>query len=157
MLELNKVLMVGTLVADPDTRALASGTSVANFRLAVNRRFRDRSGETQKETVFIDVEAWGRLAEFCQNWLKKGRHVFVEGRLKQDTWEAQDKTKRSRILVNADRVQFADSRPQEHGGDDAGQESRSAGVTRPAQDPVDSPYDAGDSSQPMSTNDDLPF
>jgi len=152
MLEMNKVLLIGNLTQDPDIRSLTSGTPVAEFGLAVNRRYKDRNGERQEETLFVQVECWGRLADFCRDWLKKGRRVFVEGRLKLDSWEGKDGAKRTRIKVRADRVQFADFRPAEGGAETAPQkkepysgESMEPGMTEPEIEP------------PPSTDDDLPF
>ena len=90
MLELNKVLLIGNLTRDPEVRYLPSGTAVAEFDIAVNRRFKNREGELQKETLFIRTASFGRTAEFCGEYLKKGRRVYVEGRLRLDSWEAKD-------------------------------------------------------------------
>ncbi|MFH0792843.1 MAG: single-stranded DNA-binding protein [bacterium] len=109
MLELNKVFLIGNLTRDPEIRYLPSGMAVSKFDIAVNRRFKDKTGESREETMFIRVESWGKQAEFVNEYLKKGRRVFVEGRLKQETWEAKDGSgKRSAILVSAERIQFAD-------------------------------------------------
>ena len=158
MLEINKVFLIGNLTQDPDVRSLTSGTPVAEFRLAVNRRYKDRNGEQQEDTVFIQVESWGRLAEFCGDWLKKGRRVFVEGRLRQDSWEAKDGTRRTRIKVTAARIQFADPPPSASGG---AREEIDASQKAPTQSPEDqnasnSRPDQGDMEAP-GTDDDLPF
>lgn len=117
MLELNKVLLVGNLTRDPEMRYLPSGTPLADLGLAVNRRWFDRTaGERREETLFIDVTAWDKTAEFCGKYLQKGRAIFVEGRLKMDTWEdRQGGGRRSKLSVVAERIQFADSRPQGEG------------------------------------------
>lgn len=114
MLELNKVLLVGNLTRDPEMRYLPSGKGVADLGLAVNRRWFDRNaGERREETLFIDVTVWDKTAEFCSKYLQKGSAIFVEGRLKMDTWEdRQGGGRRSKVSVVAERVQFADSKPQ---------------------------------------------
>lgn len=154
MLELNKVLLIGNLTQDPEVRSLASGTPVADFNLAVNRRYKDKNGERREETLFIQVESWGRQAEFVQEWLKKGRRIFVEGRLKFDSWEGRDGNKRSRIKVTAERIQFADPPPSSR-RDDAG----GSAVQRreESQSPKPSRQTKESESQPDVTDDDLPF
>lgn len=107
MASYNKVLLMGNLTRDPETRQLPSGTAVCSFSLAVNRRYRTAQGEDREETCFIDIETWGRQAETCGRYLKKGAPALVEGRLKQDRWQDRDTgASRSRILVHAMRVQF---------------------------------------------------
>lgn len=107
---LNKVLLMGRLTRDPETRYTASGAPVVNFGLAVNRRYQDQSGEWRDETCFVNAVAWRKLAERLSSQLKKGSAVFVEGRLQSRSWEAQDGTRRSTIEVNAMSVQVLDKR-----------------------------------------------
>ena len=105
MANLNKVFLIGNLTADPELRYTPNGAAVADLRLAVNRYF--TSGDDKREeTLFIDVVVWQKQAENCSQYLSKGRSVFVEGRLKLDTWENQQGEKRSKLRVRADRVQF---------------------------------------------------
>lgn len=148
MLELNKVLLVGNLTRDPDIRYVPSGTAVADFDLAVNRSFRDRSGEQRRETLFIKVESWGRQAEFCSEYLKKGSRVYVEGRLKNETWEGRDGVKRQRTTVVADRIQFADVKPAEPPTEEAPETREVSEETSP---------DVKEGEKKESVNDDLPF
>jgi single-strand DNA-binding protein len=103
MTSYNKVILMGNLVADPDIKTLPSGTLTARFRLAVNDRYRTADGELKEETLFIDVDAFGRQAEVAQEYLAKGRAVFVEGRLRQSSWETDDGQKRSAIRVSCRR------------------------------------------------------
>ena len=105
MVSLNRVLLIGNLTKDPELRYTPSGTPVANLRLAVNSSFKDQSGQRKEETCFVTVVVWSRQAEICQQYLKKGRSIFVEGRLIYRSWEAEGKT-RSTMEVRADRVQF---------------------------------------------------
>jgi single-strand DNA-binding protein len=153
MLEMNKVLLIGNLTQDPDIRSLTSGTPLAEFGLAVNRRYKDKNGERKEETLFIQVECWGRLAEFCRDWLKKGRRVFVEGPLRLDSWTGKDGTKHSKIKIKADRVQFADARPQAEAGEETTPQKKEAYTSDSAEPGITEP----DLEQPPSTDDDLPF
>lgn len=105
MLSINKVMVTGRLTRDPETRYLPSGTPVTNFSVAVNRRFLDtKTNEWKDETVFLDVEVWGKLAERCAEALKKGTPVYVEGRLRADTWENREGQRQTRLKVVAERV-----------------------------------------------------
>jgi len=149
MLELNKVFLIGNMTQDPEVRSLSSGTPVAEFGLAVNRRYKDRDGQPKEDTLFIQVVSWNRLADFCKDWLKKGRRVFVEGRLQTDAWE-KDGVKRSRIKVHADRIQFADARPTERTAEES-----VSGVEQGQRPPAESPQ--ADKGTPITTDDDLPF
>jgi single-strand DNA-binding protein len=108
---LNRVLLIGNLTKDPELRYTPAGTPVANLRLAVNSQFKDQAGQRKEETCFVTVVVWSRQAEICQQYLKKGRSVFVEGRLLYRSWEAEGKT-RSTMEVRADRVQFLGGGPK---------------------------------------------
>jgi len=103
---LNKVFLMGNLTRDPELRYVPSGAAVANFTVAVNRPYKDTSGEKKEDVSFIRVVVWGKMAEVCGEYLSKGRPVLVEGRLKSRTWEAQDGQKRSALDVVATSVQF---------------------------------------------------
>jgi len=110
MVSLNRVLLIGNLTKDPELRYTPSGTPVANLRLAVNSMFKDQTGQRKEETCFVTVVVWSRQAEICNQYLKKGRSVFIEGRLVFRSWEAEGKT-RSTMEVRADRVQFLGPAP----------------------------------------------
>ncbi|MDD5216710.1 MAG: single-stranded DNA-binding protein [Candidatus Omnitrophica bacterium] len=103
---LNKVMIIGNLTRDPEMRYLPSGQAVTNFTVAVNRAYNSQSGEKKEEVSFIRVVAWARHAEVCNEYLKKGSPVFVEGRLQTRNWEAQDGSKRSTVEVVAQNIQF---------------------------------------------------
>ena len=105
MVSLNRVLLIGNLTRDPELRYTPAGTPVANIRLAVNSSFKDQAGQRKEETCFVTVVVWSKQAEICNQYLKKGRPVFIEGRLIYRSWEAEGKT-RSTMEVRADRVQF---------------------------------------------------
>lgn len=133
MPNLNKVLLIGRLTRDPELRVMPKGTPVCQFGLAINRETKAESGEKQAETTFVDVEAWSKQAEAIAKYLTKGRHIYLEGRLKLDQWE--DKTtreKRSRMKVVLESFQFLDSAGQgEPSKADSGP-SDAAPVQRPA-------------------------
>ena len=103
-------------------RFFANERAVADFGLAINRRFKDANGQLKDETTFVDVEAWGRTAELVGQYLTKGRACFVEGRLKLDSWEDKEGQKRSKLKVVADNIQFIDSNRQ--AGDGAARPGR---------------------------------
>lgn len=103
---LNKTFLIGNLTRDVDLKYTASGTAVANFGLAVNRKYANSDGEKVEDVCFVDIVAWDRLAEVCGEYLAKGRPVFIEGRLQMDSWEQEDGQKRSRLRVVAQNIQF---------------------------------------------------
>ncbi len=109
MANLNKVFLIGNLTRDPELRYTPGGTGVANLGLAVNRRFKDSSGELKEEVCFLTVTVWDKQAEACCQYLKKGKPVFVEGVLQSRFWETSEGQKRSAIDVRAERVQFLGS------------------------------------------------
>ena len=110
---LNRVFLIGNLTRDPELRYLASGQAVATFTIAVNRAYTAGTGERKEETSFVRVVVWARRAEVCNEYLRKGSPVFVEGRLQSRSWEAQDGTKRSTTEVVANNVQFLGRAPRE--------------------------------------------
>jgi single-strand DNA-binding protein len=106
MASFNKVLLMGNLTKDPELRYTPQGTAVANLRLAVNRRYKDKNGEQKEEVCFITAVVWDKQAETCNQYLKKGSPLFVEGRLQSRSWEDAAGQKRNVIEVRAERVQF---------------------------------------------------
>ena len=103
---LNKVMLIGNLTRDPELRYVPSGQPVVSFSVAVNRTYMSQAGEKKEEVSFIRVVVWGRRAEVCNEYLKKGSPVFIEGRLQSRSWDAPDGTKRSTLEVIALSVQF---------------------------------------------------
>jgi len=113
MANLNRVLLIGNLTRDPDLRYTPKGTAVTEIGLAVNRVYTGEDGERKEETTFVDVTLWARLAEIAGQYLKKGRPVFVEGRLQLDTWDdKQTGQKRSKLRVVAENIQLLGSRQE---------------------------------------------
>lgn len=119
---INNVMMMGNLTRDPELRQTPNGRSVVNFSLALNSAYKDASGEWQEVTDFIDVVAWGPLAERVAQYMSKGRRCFVQGRLQSRNWE-QDGQKRTKVEVLANDVTFLDggNRNDDDGGQDANQ------------------------------------
>jgi single-strand DNA-binding protein len=117
MANFNKVLLMGNLTRDPELRYAgggsgggSGGTAICKFGLAVNRQWRDQAGQSHDDVCFVDLTVFGRQAETCNEYLKKGRPVFVEGRLQFSQWEDKEGQKRSKLEVVAERVQFLASR-----------------------------------------------
>ena len=102
----NRVVMVGRLTRDPEVKQTKSGRSVSDLSLVVREDYRGKDGEPAERTCFVDIVVWGKLAETCGEYLKKGRAILVEGRLQLDRWQAADGQKRSKHRVTADRIHF---------------------------------------------------
>lgn len=156
MASFNKVILMGNLTRDPELRYTPKGTAVAKLGLAVSRKWRGETGEMQEETTFVDIDAFGRQAETIGQYLKKGRPIMVEGRLRLDQWDDKNTgQKRSRLGVVLETFQFLDSGRGEQdggssGGGGGGSASSSSGrVSKapPSQDDADS----------LPADDDVPF
>lgn len=102
---LNKVLLIGNMTRDPELQYTSSGTAICKFDIAINRKWKDN-----QETTFLRIESWGKMAEFCKQYFKQGRSIFVEGRIRMDQWEAKDGTKRKQYVIVAEQLGFADSK-----------------------------------------------
>ncbi len=117
----NKVFLLGNLTRDPEVRYTPKGSAVADIGIAVNRQYTLDTGEKREEVTFVDVTFWGRTAEVAGEYLKKGRSVFIEGRLQLDTWDdKQSGQKRSKLKVIGDMMQMLGSRPGGSGGGGSG-------------------------------------
>src|SRR6187200_3120554 len=120
MANLNKVLLLGNVTRDPEVRYTPKGSAVRDLGIAVNRAFTTDSGEKREEVTFVDVTLWGRTAEVASEYLKKGRPVFVEGRLQMDTWDdKQTGQKRTKLRVVGESMQLLGSRPGGAAGESA--------------------------------------
>ena len=127
MASFNKVILLGNLTRDPEVRYTPKGTAVTELGMAVNRVYTAENGEKREETTFVDVTLWGRTAEIAGEYLKKGRPVFIEGRLQLDTWD--DKTsgqKRSKLKVVGEGLQLIGSRPGGGSGSSGDEEGSGA-------------------------------
>jgi single-strand DNA-binding protein len=113
MPSLNRVQLIGRLGKDPETRFTPTGKKVANFSLAVSERWKSSEGENKENTEWVNIEAWGRLGEICQEYLHKGRLVFVEGRLKTDKFEDKGGETKYFTKVVAQSMQMLDRKPEE--------------------------------------------
>ena len=109
-MSVNKVILVGRLGRDPESRFTASGQAVCNFSLATDRSYKDRNGQTQKQTEWHKIVVWGKLAEICQKFLKKGSQIFVEGRIQSRQWEDQQGQKRTAFEIVANEMRMLGSR-----------------------------------------------
>lgn len=141
----NKVFLMGNLTRDPELRATPSGTAVCQFGLAVNRVYNSSNGERQEETTFVDVEAWGRQAETVSKYVTKGNPLFVEGRLKLDSWENKEGEKRSKMKVVLENMQLISQRGE------------SGNFTPPASAPQAATPAAAPAKQSEDIEEDVPF
>jgi len=149
LLQLNDVRIVGRLTRDPEVRYTAKGQAVARLDMAVNRRYKDTTGEWREEATFVPVTVWRDMAERCRERLKKGSPLYVEGRLKSTSWETKEGQKRSGLEIEAYRLQFLTKTGNEEG--DASEASES-----------NAPAAVGSVSEPSpasvtSTEDEIPF
>lgn len=112
MANYNKVQLIGNLTRDPELRYTPQGSAVCEFAIAINRKWKNKqTGQMQEEVDFFDITAWGKTGEVAAEYLKKGRPVFIEGRLKQDRWETPEGKKMSKVKVTAENIQFLGSKP----------------------------------------------
>jgi len=154
MASINRVVLVGNLTRDPELRTTPNGKSVCTLGLAVNEKYKNDAGEWVEKPNYFDIVVWGAQGESCAQYLSKGRQVAIDGRLSFRSWEAQDGSKRSKVEVIANTVQFLGSRQ------DAG---ASAGA--PANAPVTAGAPSGlspdtsdfDAPSGSSNDDDIPF
>ena len=109
---LNRVQLIGRLGKDPESKFTPTGKKVAHFSLAVSNRWKDKNGGTKEATEWVNIEAWGRLGEVCQEYLKKGSLIFLEGRLKTDKYEDKGEAKYFTKIV-AQSLEFLDKKPAE--------------------------------------------
>lgn len=111
-LNLNQITIAGRLTRDPEVKVLANERTVTNMGVAINRKYKGSDGTMKEEVTFLDVCAWGKTAENCGRFLKKGSAVYVEGRLRSDEWQTQSGDKRRALKVDADTVQFLDPKEE---------------------------------------------
>ena len=156
MASFNKVILVGNLTRDPELRYTPKGTAIAKIGLAVNRVWTNEAGEKKEEVTFVDVDVFGRTAENVGQYMRKGRPILVEGRLRLDQWDdKQTGQKKSKLGVVAETVQFLGSAP---GGEGAAVAAPRA--ARPAPASVSAP--AAPAAEPLEgdgppESDDVPF
>jgi single-strand DNA-binding protein len=153
MASFNKVILLGNLTRDPEIRYTPKGSAVCDLGLAVNRQYTLENGEKREEVTYVDVVLWARLAEIAAEYLKKGRPVFIEGRLQLDTWDdKQSGQKRSKLRVIGENMQMLGSRQGGGGGApaEASDEDRPARAATP-------PPKAAASGPREPDDDEIPF
>ncbi len=154
---LNKILLIGNLTRDPELRYIPSGQAVTTFTIAVNRTYNSQSGEKKEEVSFIRIVVWARRAEVCNEYLKKGSPVFVEGRLQSRSWEAQDGTKRSTLEVIAQNVQFLSRGSKAEGPVAEPAEESDTAIFDAPQDAPPSKGSVSVSKNELQPDDEIPF
>ena len=152
MAGVNKAILVGNLGRDPELRQTPNGQSVVNFTLATSETWTDKSGERVERTEWHRIVAWGRTAEMCNQYLSKGRTVYVEGRIQTREWEDKDGNKRYTTEINANTVNFIGPRGS-GGGDSSGGSPGGRGDGGGSHGGREGP--SGDSGPPMDDN--IPF
>jgi single-strand DNA-binding protein len=153
MASFNKVILLGNLTRDPEIRYTPKGSAVCDLGIAVNRQYTLENGEKREEVTYVDVVLWARLAEIAAEYLKKGRPVFIEGRLQLDTWDdKQSGQKRSKLRVIGENMQMLGSRGAGGGAPpaDSGDEERPARATTP-------PPKAAAAAPAEPDDDEIPF
>lgn len=159
MANYNKVFLMGNLTRDPELRYTPKGTAVADIGLAVNRVRTNDQGQRQEDTTFVDVTLWGRQAELAQQYLSKGRPIFIEGRLQLDSWEdKQSGQKRSKLKVVGERLEFLpDGRGGSGGGGGGGGGQQRPPQQSASQEPPAGPAGPAGPAEPDDDEDDIPF
>jgi single-strand DNA-binding protein len=156
MASFNKVILVGNLTRDPELRYTPKGTAVAKLGLAVNRTYRTESGETKEEVTFVDIDAFGKQAETIGQYLKKGRPILIEGRLKLDQWDdKQTGQKRSRLGVILESFQFLDSGNRADNNPEG--QRRAMAPAQRSTNPAAEPAAPAEAEGPPPEEDDVPF
>lgn len=160
MASLNKVMLIGNVTRDPEVKYTPKGSAVTDLGLAVNRVYSTDSGEKREEVTFVDVTLWGRQAEVAGEYAKKGRPIFVEGRLQLDTWDdKQTGQKRSRLRIVGENIQLLGSRSGGQGGgggDYEGGGESSYSSSKPSR-PAQSQPRRASAPPPQAEDDDIPF
>ncbi len=158
-MSVNKVILVGRLGRDPETRYTGGGQAVANFSVATDESYKDKNGERQKRTEWHRITAWGKLAEICQQYLKKGTMVYIEGRIQSREWQDKEGQKRTSFDIVANTMKMLSSR--------ADSAAAGGGTSRPSGDdfeshaaPADDTYSGGAAPSgggPEISDEDIPF
>jgi single-strand DNA-binding protein len=156
MASFNKVILLGNLTRDPEVRYTPKGSAVCDLGIAVNRVYTTEGGEKREEVTYVDVVLWARLAEIAGEYLKKGRPVFVEGRLQMDTWDdKQTGQKRTRLRVVGETMQLLGSRPSGAGTSGPAEATDEDRQSRSSSKPTAAPPKSAAPSEP--DEDEIPF
>ncbi len=124
-MNLNKVFILGNLTRDPESRSTPTGQTVTTFTVATNRFWTDQNNQKQQKTEFHNIVAWGKLGDICAQYLKRGRLVFIEGRLETRSWEGQDGIKRFKTEIIAEGMQLGPRSTQDNGIDNSNNKKES--------------------------------
>ena len=154
MASFNQVILLGNLTRDVELKHTPSNQAVANIGLAMNRQYQTKDGERREETTFVDCEAWGRQAEVMAQYLSKGRPVFIQGRLKLDTWQDQQGQNRSKLKVVIENFQFVGGR---EGGGGGAPQGGGGGGRREFQPNASGGGQGGGGGHTPVPDDDIPF
>ncbi len=150
-MNLNRAMIIGNLTRDPELRTTPSGQSVSNFSVATSFQWTDNAGQKQEKVEYHNIVAWGKLAEICNQYLGKGRKVYIEGRLQTRDWEAQDGTKRNRTEIIAENMIMLDRAPTGQAGAVPSQPP-----AEPTLSPIPQQVDKGTGDQEIKLED-IPF
>lgn len=148
----NRVILAGNLTRDPELKYLPNNTALCEFGLAINRKWRDANGNAKEDVCFVDCAVFGKQAETFNQYMSKGRPVLVEGRLKFDSWEGKDGSKRSKLSVTVESFQFGGDKRGENGTKPDTQPQSAAQSHR-----YEGDGSAGSEMPPPPTGDDIPF
>ena len=151
MAGVNKVILVGNLGADPEVKYLEGENVVANLRLATTEAYKDRSGNRVEQTEWHDLELWGQQAKIAEQYLKKGSQIFVEGKIKSDTWQDEQGQNRKRVKIRVLNFTMLGGRPE------GSQASPSPAMNSTAAPRPAAPVNSGPDIDLSDTDDDLPF
>ncbi|HOX02311.1 MAG TPA: single-stranded DNA-binding protein [Candidatus Paceibacterota bacterium] len=163
MASYNRVILIGNLTRDPELRYTPKGSPVSTIGIAVNRSWRDEAtGTSHEETTFVDVDCFGRSAENISKYMKKGRPILIEGRLRQDSWEDKQGQKRSKLVVVCENFRFIDSGNRNAPAEDGPPPARAANPPPPNSSRAAEPAPSSAAPETPADNspaeeDDVPF
>ncbi len=147
---INKAILIGRLGKDPELRSTAGGQTVARFSIATDERFTDRNGEKQERTEWHNIVAWGKLAEICGQYLRKGKLVYIDGSIRTDSWEDKETgQKKYKTEIVAQNMKMLEKKGDDEGGAYSGGGSNYAGAARKGSGPAPAPE--------LEDDDEVPF
>jgi single-strand DNA-binding protein len=156
MASFNKVILLGNLTRDPETRVTANGNTICKLGMAVSRVYSTRDGERREETTFVDIDAFGKQAEVITKYMRKGRPLMVEGRLKLDQWETNEGQKRSKLGVVLENFQFLPGGRDDNSGSGGSGSGGSGGYENSSPPANSKPSPSADASED-TLDEDVPF
>jgi single-strand DNA-binding protein len=158
MANFNKVILAGNLTRDPELRYTPKGTAIAKFGLAINRTWKNEAGENKEEVCFVDVDAFSRQAEVIAQYMRKGKPILLEGRLKLDTWEDKNThQKQSKLKVHLEAFSFIDTKGPEAGAPPSPDAPRRPAAAPGAPPAAAKPAEGPEGEAPAVEEDDVPF